>query len=334
MRRGVLLYIGNRILQSIIVLWVIATLLFLLFRLAPGNPLTAFIDPTFTQEQTNSLMARFGLDRPLHEQYFVYLGNLVRGDLGDSFFYAGKPVIVLIGEVLPNTLYLAFTSLLLAYLVGVLGGILLASRRGSRVEKAGITFTLMTRAAPEFWVGMILLAIFSFNLRWLPSSGTGSAGTIYASELVKLTSGEFWRHMTLPTLTLALYLHGLPLLLMRSNMLEVMDQDFITMGRLVGYTERRLMVLHAARNALLPVLTALTLGVGYAIAGDVVIENVFSWPGLGRMLVRAVSSSDYPLAQGAFFIIAFITILLNLAADILYSLLDPRVGASEQARVS
>jgi peptide/nickel transport system permease protein len=333
MRRGLIAYIGGRLLQSLMVLWVIVTILFLLFRLAPGNPLTAYIDTTFSAEQQAQLMARFGLDRPLHEQYFIYLGNLIRGDLGDSFRY-GKTVIAAVLEVLPNTLYLTFTSLLVAYVVGVIGGIFMAARRGTRAEKAGIVFTLMTRAAPEFWIGMILLAIFAFNLRWLPSSGTAPAGTIYSSEIEKLLSPVFWRHMILPTFTLALYLHGLPLLLMRSNMLEVMDQDFITMGRLAGYSERRLMIRHAARNALLPVMTALTLGVGYSIGGNVVIENVFGWPGLGRLLVRAVTTSDYPLAQGAFFIIAVIIVLLNFFADVLYGLLDPRVGSSEQARAA
>jgi peptide/nickel transport system permease protein len=333
MRRGVLLYIAGRFLQSLLVLWVVVTILFLLFRLAPGNPLAAYIDPTFTQEQQASLMARFGLDRPLHEQYFVYLGNLLRGDLGDAFFRSGT-VIQEIMNVLPNTLYLTLTALLIAYIVGVIGGISMAAIRGSRIEKTSIVFTLMTRAAPEFWIGMLLLAIFAFGLRWLPSSGTAPAGMIYASEWEKLTSPVFWRHLLLPAATLALYLHGLPLLLMRSNMLEVMDQDFITMGRLMGYSERRLMIQHAARNAMLPVITALALGIGYSIGGNVVIENVFGWPGLGRMLVRAVTASDYPLAQGAFFIIAVIVVALNFVADVLYGLLDPRVGASEQARVS
>jgi peptide/nickel transport system permease protein len=333
MRRGVLLYIGSRFLQSLVVLWIITTILFLLFRLAPGNAMAAFISPTFNQEQQQALMARFGLDKPLGEQYLVYLGNLLRGDFGDSFFQA-RPVIVLIREMLPNTLYLTFASLLVAYIVGVLGGMILAWQRGKWIEKAGIVFTLMTRAAPEFWVGMILLAIFAFRLRWLPSSGTVSVGVIFPNELAKLTSADFWRHMILPTFTLALYLHGLPLLLMRSNMLEILDQDFITMGRLAGLSEWRLMIRHAARNAMLPVLTALTLGIGYSIGGDVVIENVFGWPGLGRLLVRAVSTSDYPLAQGAFIIIAVFVVMLNFLADVFYSLLDPRVGASEQARAS
>ncbi|MBZ0298380.1 MAG: ABC transporter permease [Anaerolineae bacterium] len=333
MRRGLWLYIGGRLLQSLLVLWVVVTILFLLFRLAPGNPLTAYIDTTFGEEQQTALMARFGLDRPLHEQYLIYLGNLLRGDLGDSFRYGGT-VVDQIMEVLPNTLYLTLTSLVAAYLVGVIGGIFMAARRGTRTEKVGIIFTLMTRAAPEFWIGMILLAVFAFKLRWFPSSGTAAAGTIYSSEIEKLLSPDFWQHMILPTFTLALYLHGLPLLLMRSNMLEVMDQDFITMGRLAGYSERRLMIRHAARNALLPVMTALTLGVGYSIGGNVVIENVFAWPGLGRLLVRAVTTSDYPLAQGAFFIIAVIIVILNFFADVVYGLLDPRVGSSDQAKAS
>ena len=333
MRRGIIIYIGGRLLQSLLVLWVIVTILFLLFRLAPGNPLTAYIDTTFTAEQEADLMQRFGLDRPLLEQYLVYLGNLVQGDLGDSFRYRGT-VMSQITKALPNTLYLTLSSLFLAYVVGVSGGIFMAARRGTRPERFGIVITLMTRAAPEFWIGMLLLAYFAFDLRWFPSSGTAPAGKIYANEIDKLLSPVFWKHMALPMFTMALYLHGLPLLLMRSNMLEIMDQDFITMGRLVGYSERRLMIQHAARNALLPVMTALTLGVGYSIGGNVVIENVFAWPGIGRLLVRAVTSSDYPLAQGAFFVIAVIIVFLNFVADILYSLLDPRVGSSGQAKAS
>ena len=333
MQRGIWMYIGGRMIRSVLVLWIIVTILFLLFRLAPGNPLTAYIDTTFTAEQQESLEQRFGLNRPLHEQYIVYLGNLLRGDLGDSF-HRGGAVTEQIMEVLPNTLYLTISALILAYGYGVIGGIFMAARRGTRTEKVGVIFTLMTRAAPEFWVGMLLLTIFAFNLRWLPSSGTAPAGTIFHSEIEKLLSPVFWRHMLLPTITLALYLHGLPLLLMRSNMLEIMDQDFITMARLAGYTERRIMIRHAARNALLPVMTAFTLGIGYSIAGNVLIENVFAWPGVGRTLVRAVNTADYPLAQGAFFIIAAITVFLNFIADVLYGVMDPRIGASDKARVS
>ncbi|MFQ5854577.1 MAG: ABC transporter permease [Anaerolineae bacterium] len=331
MRRGVPVYLGGRLAQSVLVLWVVVTLLFLLFRLAPGNPLVAYIDPTFTEEQQDALLRQFGLDKPLYVQYFIYLGNLLQGELGDSFFYR-DPVAKLVMDVLPNTLYLTLTSLVIAYVVGVIGGVLLAAQRGTRFEQAGVTFTLMTRAAPEFWVGMIFLAFFAFHLQWFPSSGATSPGTIYDSEWAKLTSVDFWKHMVLPATTMALYLHGLPLLLMRSNMLEILEDDFITMGRLIGYSEWRLMARHAARNALLPVVTAMALGVGYSIGGNVVIENVFGWPGLGRLLVRAVSSSDYPVAQGTFFFIAVIMVAMNFLADLLYGLLDPRVGSSARAR--
>lgn len=336
MNRSIAYYIIGRFLQSVMVLWVIVTLLFLLFRLAPSNPMASYIDTEFTKEQEAALLARFGLDRPLHEQYVIYLINLLKLDLGDTFHYAGTSVMEILQADLPNTLYLTMSSLLLAYSVGVLGGIAMAALRGSLIERVGTTVTLMTRAAPQFWVGMLLLTFFAFQWKLLPSSGIGPALVRYRweTEWDKLTSPVFWRHMILPTFTLAVYLHGLPLLLMRSNMLEVLDQDFIVMGRLAGYSESRLMIQHAARNALLPVLTALTLGIGYSIGGNVVIENVFSWPGLGRTLVRAVQQADYPLAQGAFFLIAFIIVFLNFIADILYSLLDPRVGASAQARLS
>ena len=334
MNRGVLAYIVGRIVRSLSALWVIVTIIFLLFRLGPGNPLASLIDTTFTAEQAAATLARWGLDRPLGEQYIIYIGNLLRGDLGDTFKYPGKSVIDILREDLPNTLYLTLTSLLLAYLIGTIGGVILAARRGSNFEKGGVFFTLLTRSAASFWVGMILLAIFAFRLRWFPSSGIGGAGTIYSSEWEKLASPEFWRHMALPTFTLALFLLGLPQLLMRSNMLDVLDQDYVTMSRLAGYSERRVMVQTAARNALLPVLTALTIGIGYSIGGNVVLENVFAWPGLGRTLVRAVSQHDYPLAQGAFFIIAVIMVTLNFLADVLYTLLDPRIGASSRAQLS
>ncbi len=334
MNRGCMAYIIGRILQSLLILWVIATILFLLFDLAPGNPLASYIDVTFTAEQEEALIARFGLDRPIGERYIFYIRQLLRGDLGETFKYPGKSVADILGEDLPNTLYLTLTSLLLAYLIGTIGGVILAARRGTNFEKGGIVFTLVTRSAAPFWVGMIALAIFAFRLRWFPSSGIGGAGTIYSSEWEKLASPEFWRHMALPTFTLTLYLLGLPQLLMRSNMLDVLDQDYVTMSRLAGYSERRVMIQTAARNALLPVLTALTIGIGYSIGGNVVIENVFAWPGLGRTLVRAIQQSDDPLARGAFFIIAVIIVTLNFFADVLYTLLDPRIGASSRAQLS
>lgn len=321
-------YIIRRFWQMLITLWAIATILFFIFRLMPGNPLTAYIDPNFTKEQQQILLEQFGLDKPLFYQYIVFLLNLVRGNLGTSFVYR-EDVLSVVGKVLPNTLYLMLFSLIIAYVIGVLGGILLAWLRGKKGETLGIILTLFTRSAPQFWVGMLLLAVFSFRLNMFPSGGTGPAGVRYASEWAKLVSPDFWRHLFLPALTLSIYLLGLPLLLMRTNMLETMEESYVTIARMRGLSEWRVMLKYAARNAILPIVTAMAVGLGYAIGGNVVIENVFSWPGLGRLLVDAVTMSDYPLAQGAFLLAAAIMVFMNFVADLLYCLLDPRISLKD-----
>ncbi|MEP3279848.1 MAG: ABC transporter permease [Stappiaceae bacterium] len=316
---------GGRFLQLLLVLWAVITILFLLFRLMPGSPMAAYIDPTFTVEQQQALMAQFGLDKPLWSQYLSYLGNLLQGEMGQSFRYK-TPVSDRIWALLPNTLILTFTSLIIAYAFGILAGAYLAWRRGSMVEKLSLPAVLTTRAMPEFWLGMVLLAIFSFWLGWFPAGGTRTPGTDYTGFWDLYTSGDFIAHLTLPAATLAIYSQGLPLLLMRSNMLDVMKEDFVTMARVKGLSNWTVVVRHAARNALLPVMTSFAISVGYQLQGNVVVETVFSWPGLGRELVTAVAASDYPLAQGAFLMIAVVVILMNLIADLLYTFLDPRVS--------
>jgi len=274
-------------------------------------------------------MKEFGLDKPMWLQYLIYMKNLATGSLGTSFFYK-KPVLEVLGAVLPNTLLLTGFSLAAAYVVGLIGGVALAWLRGTWLDTLGSTVVLMTRSAPMFWVGMVVLTIFSFRLGWFPASGVSSPGAVYASQWAKLVSGDFWRHIALPGLTLAIYLQGLPLLLMRTNMLDVMGDEHVIMSRMKGFSEIRIMLKHVARNALLPVLTALALGVGYAAGGNVVIETVFSWPGIGSLLVKSVAAKDYPLAQGAFFLIALVMVLMNLIADLLYSVLDPRIGTGRR----
>lgn len=317
--------LGGRLLQFVFVMWAVVTILFLLFRLMPGNPLAAYIDPTFTEEQQQILMAKFGLDKPLWMQYLIYLGNLLQGELGDSFFYR-QPVFERVLALLPNTLVLTFTSLLAAYAFGIVAGAWLAWKRGRLAEQAAIPIVLTTRAMPEFWLGMLLLAVFSFHLGWFPAGGTRSPGAEFDGYLDLYTSADFLAHLVLPAATLAIYSQGLPLLLMRSNMLDVMREDFVVMARIKGLGAWTVVVRHAARNALLPVMTSFAISVGYQIQGNVVVESVFSWPGLGRELVNAVSANDYPLAQGAFLMIAVIVVLMNLIADMLYGLLDPRVS--------
>jgi len=318
-------YLIRRLLHMLFVLWAVATIVFLMFRLMPGDPSAAFIDPTFTVEQQQAVRAQFGLDRPLSEQYLIYLGNLGRGEFGLSFRQR-QPVLGMVLDVLPNTLLLTLTALLIAYAFGTLLGAVMAWKRGGRFEAISVPLVLTTRAAPEFWVGMVMLAIFAFGLGWLPSGGANVAGAQYASEWDRILSFDYLRHLALPALTLAIYLQGLPALLMRSSMLEVMREEFVTMARMKGLSERTIMLRHAARNALLPLVTAFALGFGQSVGGNVVVENVFSWPGLGRLLADAIANSDYPLAQCAFLLIAFVLVLMNFLADLLYGLLDPRVA--------
>lgn len=315
----------SRFAQMLFVLWVVATLLFLMFRLMPGDPTAAYIDTTFTEEQQQQLKASFGLDQPLWKQYLLFIGNAARGEFGESFHHR-KPVIDLLTEVLPNTIVLTLSSIIVAYIFGVLVGSWLAWNRGSRAEALVVPTVLTLRAAPEFWLGMVLLATFGFGLGWFPSGGANSAGAAYSSEWSRLFSRDFLHHLVLPALTLALYLQGLPLLLMRSNMLDVMQEDFVMMARMKGLPEWVIVLKHAARNALLPVMTAFAIGIGQSIGANVVVETVFSWPGLGRLLVTAVAASDYPVAQGAFLIIATVLVLMNFIADLMYSVLDPRVS--------
>ncbi|HMA59945.1 MAG TPA: ABC transporter permease [Halanaerobiales bacterium] len=322
-------YLIKRTGQMILTMWIISTVLFFIFRLMPGNPLVAYINPTFTEKQQEILMEQFGLNKPLWMQYFIYLKNLLQGKLGQSFFFK-EPVTNVIAKVLPNTIYLMLTSLIMAYVIGIIGGIFLAWKRGETIETYGLVFTLFTRSAPQFWVGMLLLAVFSFQLDIFPSGGVASAGIVYGSELEKLFSLQFYKHLFLPALTLTIYLLGLPLLLMRSNMLDVMDEAYVQMAKMRGVNKIRVMFKYAARNAFLPVITAMAVGIGYAMGGNVVIEKIFSWPGLGRLLVKAVSTSDYPLAQGAFILIAAIIIFMNFFADIFYNILDPRVNIEDR----
>ena len=318
-------FIAQRLVHSVFVLWAVVTILFLMFRLMPGDPLAVYISETLTEEAQNAIREQFGLDLPLWRQYLIYLANLARGELGVSF-HIRQPVMTIILSVLPNTLALTFTGLVIAYAFGIVAGAFLAWKRGTWIEGTAIPVALATRAAPEFWVGMVLLAIFSFNLGWFPAGGANVAGSFHSSPLDRMLSLDFLHHLALPALTLALYLQGLPLLLMRSTMLEVMHEDFVTMARMKGFPERRIVLNHAARNALLPVVTAFTLSLGQLIGGNVVVELVFSWPGLGRILVNAVLSKDYPLAQGAFFLVAFALVAMNFVADVLYAALDPRIA--------
>lgn len=318
-------YAAERLFHLLLVLFVVITLTFLLFRLMPGDPTLNFLSPTFTEETRAALLKSFGLDKPLWEQYLIYLGHLLHGDFGRSFLQ-DAPVSQILWSALPNTVVLTLVSLSLAYAFGIVAGAFLAFRRGKAVEATVIPAALATRAAPEFWLGMLLLALFAFQLGWFPTGGAVSPGGSLGTLGQRLASGDFWWHLCLPALTLTLFLQGLPLLLMRATMLEVMNDEFIVMARMKGLSRWSIVMRHAARNALLPVVTAFALGLGASIGGNVVIETVFAWPGIGRVLVQAVQGADYPVAQGAFIMIAFVLVVMNTVADLAYAWLDPRVA--------
>ncbi len=317
-------YLLRRLLQALLALFIIATLLFFLFRLGLPDPTAALITEGLSLEEREMVRARFGLDRPLFEQYLIYLGNIVQGDFGFSFSYRA-PVADIIWERLANTLVLMLSAILIAYAIGVPLGAWLSWRRGSGTDTAGIILGLMFRSAPMFWTGMMAILIFGVSLGWFPTSGMRTLPYEATGFFDKIFTLDFLAHLILPALIVALYYLGSPLLIMRNTMMEVYGEDFIEMARAKGLPERRILYHHAARNALLPVVTQLAVTIGLAAGGQVVVEVVFSWPGLGREILNAVRTSDFPLAQASFLIMAAFVITLNLLVDILYTTLDPRV---------
>jgi peptide/nickel transport system permease protein len=318
-------YILRRLLFLIVNLWIVVSLVFLMFRLIPGDPTAMYLDPLLSAETRAEILHRFGLDQPLHRQYVLYMNNLLRGNLGYSFYY-NRPVSEIIWTFLPNTLILAFAGLLIAYFLGILGGVLLAWKRGSSFDTWGTLIPLTFRSAPIFWTGMVALMYFAFRLRWFPIGGMREAGYEASNLLQKYLSLDFLHHLVLPAVVAGLYYMGLPMLLTRTSMLEVYGEDFIDLARARGFSEARVMFKHALRNALLPVVTAAAVAIGLAVGGQIIIEVVFSWPGIGREIVQATQNRDYPMAQALFLISAIAVMGANFLADILYGLLDPRIS--------
>ncbi len=317
-------YIIMRVLQSIITVLAIATILFFLFRAAPGDPVDYMIDPTFPPEVKEQVRARFGLDKPVSEQYVKYMWNLLQGDMGYSFF-SQRPVTRVIADRVWNTLILALTSFLIAYPLGVFVGAILATKRNTAVDSGGITISLFFRSAPLFWTGMIFITIFSLKLGLFPYARMREVGYEADNLFQTYFSLDFLHHLILPALVAGLYLAALPMLLMRNSVLETLDEDYIELARAKGLKERVVLFRHAGRNAILPIVTAAAVYIGMALGGMVVIEVVFNWPGLGKTIVDAVTAKDYPLAQGAFIMLAIMVSFMNLVADLLYGYLDPRI---------
>ncbi|NDJ62231.1 MAG: ABC transporter permease [Chloroflexi bacterium] len=318
---------GKQLLQYGLVLLIAITLNFALPRLMPGNPLAliAGVDVgLLTPEERAEIRDRVGLDQPLHQQYLTYLGDVLTGDFGYSYRQK-QPITEMIMARLPWTLLLTLSALAVSALVGIILGAIAAWRRASRLDMVLLNGMIVLDSLPSFWLGMLFIAIFAVQLGWFPSQGavtpaSGYQGIAYAVDVM--------RHAALPVLTLSLLSIPRVFLTMRYSMCSVLGAEFIRTARAKGISDWRILVRHMIPNAMLPVVTVLALRFGFAFGGTVVIETVFSYPGLGRLIFEAVSGRDYPVMQAAFLLFTAAVLLSNLLADWLYPRLDPRARAA------
>jgi peptide/nickel transport system permease protein len=285
----------------------VVTLIFFLIHFIPGDPVELMLGETASTPDLERLRADLGLDRPVAEQFGTFLLGLVRGDLGNSFFYR-RPVVEVILEKLPATLELAAAAMVLALLLALPLGIAAAVRKDSLTDRAAMLASLVGISMPNFWLGPLLIILFSIKLGWLPVSGREGAASI-----------------VLPALTLGTALAALLSRMTRSAMLDVLGEDYLRTARAKGLSEKVVIVKHAFRNALLPVLTIVGLQFGALLSGAVITENVFAWPGIGSLLIQAINTRDYPMVQGCVLVISLGYVAANFLTDLLYSLSDPRV---------
>lgn len=319
-------YIVKRLAQMVFTFWAFLTILFLLFRATPGDPTSRYVRQGMPADARQQIIADLGLDQPLYVQYISYFRQLLLDfDLGESFIY-GEPVSDLIWVKFWNTAFLMISSLVVAFAIGITAGALMAWYRGSKGEAAGIVFTIFTRSVPVFVIGVVFVLVFSLHLGWFPSAGMRSVGSQPDGFWERYLSREVLWHGVLPFASAVVMYLSLPALLMRNSMLEVLNADFIKAKRAAGLSTYRIIYAHAVRNSILPIVTVAAIVGGKALGGLVLLEFVFDWPGMGRAMVDAVNSQDYPLAQAMFFIMGSIVIILNFVADILYGYLDPRVS--------
>lgn len=285
----------------------VSLIIFTMVRVIPGDPAIILAGPHANKEQVDQIRAQLGLDRHPVVQYFSFLGDLVQGDLGRSS-RTGLPVAREIMARLPNTVVLALTAIILASFLGILTGIVAGVKQNSIFDHLSMMIALFGLSMPVFWLGLMLMLLFSIQLGWLPSVGA-----------------ESWKHLILPAITLGANSTAIIARMTRSSMLEVIRLDYIRTARAKGLTEKLVIWRHALKNALIPVVTVIGLQTGTLLGGAVLTEIVFAWPGIGRLLVEAILSRDYPVVQGLVLLVATIFIFINLIVDLLYSYLDPRI---------
>lgn len=304
-------HIVRRALVSLLVVFGAVSLVFFIMHALPGDPVQTMLMGTAVDEQTlDNLRQELGLNRPLYIQYFTYLGNLLRGDLGQSYV-SKEEVAKILGEQFPSTVLLTLASTALSVIIGVLLGVLSAIHRNKWADVVIRIVSLFGISMPTFWSGILLILIFSVNLRWFPAMGSGS-----------------WKHLVLPACALGIVGSGFIVRMVRNSMLEVISEQYILTLRSKGLPERIVMYRHALRNALIPAVTMIGLQIGELLAGAVIIETVFARQGLGRVIVDAILSKDIYVIQGAIVLTAVIYVAVNFLVDLSYSVIDPRIRRS------
>ena len=299
-------FILRRIFQGLITLFFVSIVIFLLGRLT-GDPVQLLLPPEATQEDVEEIREVLGLDKPLPVQYYIFFSNALKGDLGKSIKFR-QPVTGIILERLPNSVKLAVASIAITLLMGLPLGVMAAVKRGSALDALARTVAFLGQAMPTFWLGIVLIILFSLKLGWLPAMGIGGPA-----------------HYIMPAFVLGWHLAAGVLRLLRSGLLEVLDSEFVKMARLKGVPERAVIWKHALRNAIIPVITFTGMYFALLIGMAIIVETVFAWPGIGRLAYQSVLWRDFPLLQGVVMLIAIIVILMNLIVDVLYAYIDPRI---------
>jgi peptide/nickel transport system permease protein len=315
-------YFLKRILQSIVVVLVVSVVVFVILYHA-GDPVRLLLPPDATQQQMEDLRRHLGLDQPFAVQYWRFLQNALRGDLGTSFAF-NQPAIGLILERVPATLELAVTAMALSVLMGIPAGMYAAIRPQSWGAKLILSASLLGISLPVFWLGIILILVFSVQLGWLPSSGRGET-VLIAGVRSGLFTPDGLRHLLMPAFTIAVFQLALNVRLVRAGMLEVMLQDFVKFLKAKGLSEGRVVFVHALKNILIPVVTVLGLQLGNLIAFAVVTESIFAWPGMGKLVIDSIHALDRPVVLAYLLVVAVLFVCLNFVVDILYTFLDPRI---------
>ncbi|MCD6241624.1 ABC transporter permease [Candidatus Bathyarchaeota archaeon] len=324
---GLKTYIARRIVYMFILVFFVLTLNFVIFMLMPGDPTAMFANSAYLTdpEIVKTVRERFGLDENLFVRYIKYIRNMLTGEFGYSF-YNGKPVISEFSSRLMNTLYLVGLSTVLSIIIGIILGVIAASRRGSRLDDFLVTSSLIGYSLPSFWIGMVMLLIFHNILGWFPGGGTMPPEWAFnPPDNILVEIGGRLYHLALPVATLVIFQYGGYLLLTRTVMLETITEDYILTAKAKGLRERTILFKHALKNASLPLITNIAISFGFMLSGAIITEQVFTYPGLGEWLWKAIGFADYPVLQAMFYVIALCVIVANFLADLIYGVIDPRI---------